>query len=240
MALLVFAYHYSRTSRQDGFEQALQIPIQAPAPDSTPLPLDIPEISRIATSTKLAVFTFDGGSGDGSTREILTALAAHKIKGTFFFVGRWIEENPELTKQIIAEGHEIFNHSYSHPYFTQLTAEDIAKELKEMDDLLYSTVGLRTKPYYRPPYGDRNDAVNRAAAAAGYQSIYWSVDSLDWRDGETPESVKNRVFTYMHPGAIVLMHVGNPVTGQVIDEIFTTLENDGYKLVSLTEALSMQ
>jgi peptidoglycan/xylan/chitin deacetylase (PgdA/CDA1 family) len=188
-------------------------------------------------SKKQAVFTFDAGAGDGSTQEILAALKKHGIKGTFFLVGKWVEQNPDLARQIAAEGHEIFNHSYSHPYFTKLTPEEIAVELQKMDDVLYEIVGIRTKPYYRAPYGDRDSATNDAAFAAGYQHIYWSVDSLDWRPEDTPATVKQRTLSNMHPGAIVLMHVGNTSTGPVIDEIFTTLKEQGYTLLSLTEAL---
>jgi len=138
---------------------------------------------------------------------------------------------------MVADGHEIFNHSYSHPYYTKLSAEEIQKDLTKMDDILYTTAGVRTKPYFRPPYGDRNAASNAAAAAIGYRSIYWSIDTLDWREGETKEAVKARIYNNLHNGAIILMHVGTTVTGEVLDEIFTKLEADGYKLVSLTEGL---
>jgi peptidoglycan/xylan/chitin deacetylase (PgdA/CDA1 family) len=208
-----------------------------PSPTPTLKPAARPEIQRVDSSKKQAVFTFDAGEGVGSTEEILAALKKHNIRGTFFLVGKWVEKNPELTRRLVAEGHEIFNHSYSHPYFTQLTQQEIADELQKMDDVLFATAGVRTKPYYRAPYGDRDSATNDAAFAAGYQHIYWSVDSLDWRPEDTPETVKRRTLSNMHPGAIVLMHVGNDSTGPVIDEIFTTLKEQGYTLLSLTEAL---
>ncbi len=208
-----------------------------PLPRSPSAATDRREISRGDQTKKQLIFTFDGGSGDGSTKEILETLAKHKVKGTFFFTGGWMKENPAWVKKIVAEGHEIFNHSYSHPYFTKITDTQIAEELKKMDDLLFELAGVRTQPYYRAPYGDRDARVNDAAFAAGYQHIYWSVDSLDWREGETTETIWNRVMPNIHNGAIILMHVGNPVTGHVLDRMFTTLEGQGYKLVSLTQGL---
>ncbi len=213
----------------------------APTQTSTPTPVavhtDFKEITHGDTSRKQVIFTFDAGSGTGSYEGIMAALAKHHVKGTFFLVGKWVEQNPALARRLVAEGHEVFNHSYDHPYFTQLSATEITEELQKMDDVLASTTGTHTRPYFRAPYGDRDAATIQAAADAGFQSIYWSVDSLDWREGETVTSVKNRVLPNIHQGAIVLMHVGDTPTGEVLDEIFTTLETQGYKLVSLTEGL---
>jgi peptidoglycan/xylan/chitin deacetylase (PgdA/CDA1 family) len=195
------------------------------------------EISHGDTTKKQVIFTFDAGSGHKSAEGILAALAKHHVKGTFFFTGKWVEANPDLARRIVNGNNEVFNHSYSHPYFTELTPTQINIELEKMDNLLASTTGARTKPYFRPPYGDRDQMVLDAAREAGYQSVYWSVDSLDWRTGETPESVRDRVLPNIHSGAIVLMHVGDTPTGDVLDEILTTIEERGYKIVSLTEGL---
>ncbi len=213
----------------------------SPKPTKTPVAIiphnNLEEIRHGDTSKKQVIFTFDAGAGHRSAEGILAALAKHHVKGTFFFTGKWVEENPELAKRIVDLGYEVYNHSYSHPYFTELTAAEITLQLEMMDDLLASTTGARTKPYFRPPYGDRNSMVLEAASNAGYQSIYWDVDSLDWRTGETTESVKNRVLSNIHDGALVLMHVGDTPTGDVLGEIFTTIEERGYKIVSLTEGL---
>jgi peptidoglycan/xylan/chitin deacetylase (PgdA/CDA1 family) len=198
---------------------------------------DFREISKGDTSKKQVIITIDAGFGERSAPGLLTALAKHKIKATFFLVGKWVEQHPDLTRRIAREGHEIFNHSYSHPDYTQLTSKEIKADLQKMDDVLYATAGRRTRPYYRAPSGSRNEAVNQAAAEAGFQSVYWSVDSLDWRAGETAETIKRRVLDNIHNGAIVLLHIADSPTGDVADELFTEIENRGYKLVSLTEGL---
>ncbi len=214
------------------------LPSSTPITPSAKLPhIDFREISKVDTSKKQAVITINAGFGEKSAEGILTALKKHNEKATFFLVGEWVEDHPELTKRIAREGHEIFNHSYSHPDYPSLTAEEIKNDLQKMDDVLYNLTGLRTRPYYRAPSGARNLAVNQAAAEAGFQHIYWSLDPQDWRTDISGETIKNQVLSNIHPGAIILFHIANSATGEVIDEIFTKLKDEGYELVSLTEAI---
>lgn len=205
---------------------------------ATPTPhSDFREISTGDTSKKQIIITIDAGFGEKSAPGLLAALKKHKIKATFFLVGEWIESHQELTKQIAKDGHEIFNHSYDHRDYTTLSAEEIKADLQKMDDVLYATVGTRTRPYYRAPSGARNDAVNKAAAEAGFQHIYWDVDPQDWRLDVSGETIEKRVLDKVHPGAIVLLHIADSATGEIANQLFTELEARGYKLVSLTEGL---
>ncbi len=198
---------------------------------------DLKEIIKGDTSKKQVIITINAGFGERSADGILTALAKRKMKATFFLVGEWVLDHPELTKRIAREGHEVFNHSYSHPDYTKLTSEEIKEDLQKMDEALFQVVGIHSKPYYRAPFGYRNEKVNLAAQEAGYQHIYWSIDSIDWREGETEKSIKKRVLDHLHPGAIILLHIGDIPTGDVMDEMLTEIEERGYELVSLTEGL---
>ncbi len=213
-------------------------PALTEAPVASPLPhTDFTEISKLDPSKNEVVITINAGRGKRSAPGILAALKKHHLKTTFFLVGKWMEEHPEITKQIAEDGHEIFNHSYSHVDFTTLTADEIKADLQKMDDALFKMTGLRTRPYYRAPYGYRNAAVNKEAAEVGFQHIHWSIDAIDWREGETGETIKNRVLDHLHSGAIVLLHIDDCPTGDIMDELLTEIEKRGYKLVSLTEAL---
>ena len=100
-------------------------------------------------------------------------------------------------------------------------------------------VGFSSRPYFRAPYGARDLQVLKVAANNGYQSVYWSVDALDWKEtqGETANQVKARILSSVAPGVIYLMHVGDTITGTILDEVFTTIESRGYKIVSLTQGL---
>ncbi len=215
-------------------------PATPPPPPIIKAPIlhsDWKEIVKGDTSKKQVIITINAGFGERSADGILKALAKHKIKSTFFLVGKWIEGHPEITKRIAREGHEIFNHSYDHPDYTKISPEEIKSDLQKMDDVLYKVIGIRTRPYYRAPFGYRNEKVNLAAQEAGFQHIYWSIDSIDWREGETGETIKNRVLSNLHPGAIILLHIDDIPTGDIMDELIIEIKARGYEIVSLTEGL---
>lgn len=202
-------------------------------------PVSDKEIYRGRTDENHIILTFDGGSGSESTREILSALEKHKVKSTFFLTGKWIENNPLLTILIHGDGHEIFSHTYNHPYLTSITDDEIRKELRDTESILFKLLGISSKPYFRPPYGDRDERVLKVASSEGYQSVYWTVDAMDWMEseGETDASVMNRIKSTLSPGNIYLMHLGDGITGRIMDELLTYLESKNYKVSSLTQGL---
>jgi len=195
------------------------------------------EISRGNVNKKQIIFTFDCGSGDNSAQEILAVAQKHNLKLTFFSTGKFAQKYPDLIKQIAAAGHEVFNHTFDHPHMPTLTDGQIKDELNQADEIISALTGTTTKPYFRPPYGDRNEHVLQVAGETGYQSVYWTLDALDWETGKTGTDVKQRIYANLKNGEIILMHVGDDITGQVIDEVFTNLENQDYKIVSLSEGL---
>lgn len=198
-----------------------------------------PEINIGNATKKQMIFTFDGGAGTQSLQKILDTLQKHGVKGTFFVTGDWAKKNTDAIKLIAASGHEIFNHTYTHPYLTKTPDDQIISELKQTEDLLVQLTGKTTKPYFRPPYGDRNAHVLEIAGKQGYRSVYWTVDALDWKESEgyTAEQVKQRIYASEKNGSIVLMHIGDNITGQVLDEVFIKIKKDGYQIVSLTQGL---
>lgn len=195
------------------------------------------EISRGNPNKKQIIFTFDTGAGTNSAQKILEVARQHAVTITFFSTGKFAEKNPDLIKQISTAGHEIFNHTYSHPYLTKITDEQIKEELQKADQIISGLTGQTTKPYFRPPYGDRNAHVLAVAADLGWRSVYWTTDALDWETSKTADDVKQRIYGNLKPGAIFLMHAGDDITGQVLDEVFTHVESQGYKIVSLSEGL---
>jgi peptidoglycan-N-acetylglucosamine deacetylase len=191
------------------------------------------------TSKKQVIFTFDAGSGSQSLGKILDLLEKYNLKASFFLTGKWIEQNSQNTKLIADKGHEIFNHTYSHPDLTKTIDTQIREELKKTDELVMKHAGKSTKPYFRPPYGARNQTVLKVAAEEGYTSVYWSTDAWDWRENEgiTADQVKARVIDNLKPGAIYLFHVGSNTTGEVLEDIIDHLKLQGYDIVALTRGL---
>jgi peptidoglycan/xylan/chitin deacetylase (PgdA/CDA1 family) len=206
---------------------------------SASAPASTEEITHGNIHKKQIIFTFDGGSNSASADLILQTLAKHRVKGTFFLTGEFILAHPDLARQMIREGHEIFNHTYDHPHLTEISDIDIIHELTKMDDVALSITGSSTKPYFRPPYGDHDIRVRNVAAGAGYQSIYWTVDAKDWEqsDGKSAQEVEDRILSSLSPGNIYLMHIGDTITGEILDRVFSDIEAEGYKLVSLTQGL---
>lgn len=210
--------------------------VNAPRAPLIPTPS---EIVRGDATKKQVIFTFDGGEGNQSADQILNILAAHHVRGTFFLTGKFVERNPDLVKRMVAEGHEVFNHTYDHPHLTELPGGVIASELQNMDDALFQTAAVASGLYFRPPYGDRDQRVLDAAAQAGYRSVYWTDDALDWEEGTgmTADQVKDRILNTLQSGDIYLMHLGDTITGTILDDVFTKIEAQGYRIVSLTQGL---
>ena len=199
----------------------------------------VAEIRHGNTAKKDVIFTFDAGGGIQSGDKILEVLAKHKVKGTFFVTGKMVEDNPGFVKRIALGGNEVFSHTFDHPDLTTLSDEKIGEELTKTEDILKKTIGISPKPYFRAPYGYRNKRVLAVAASHGYQSVYWTKDALDWQadSGETSAQVKDRILSSVEPGDIYLMHVGDVITGEILDDVFTEIEARGYKIVSLTQGL---
>ncbi len=179
--------------------------------------------------------SFDATWGAETTPQILTVLDKHKVKTTFFLVNIWLEKYPDVAKTIALKGHEIGMHSSSHPHFTQLSEEQMEKELKDNFQLIYEVTGQ--KPIlFRPPYGDYNNNVIRTVDKLGFKAIQWSVDSLDWKD-LSAEQIQERIVSKIKPGDIVLLHNAGKYTPDALDPLLTTLEQQGYKIVPISELL---
>lgn len=218
----------------------LVLPSQVVSPTFPGVPaISAREISRGNILKKQVIFTFDGGEGSQSAEKILSALAKHHVKGTFFLTGKFIERNPDLVRRMVSTGQEVFSHTYDHPHLMELSDREIGEEFKKMEMTLVAVAGVSPKPYFRPPYGDRDFRVIKTAFRNGYQSVYWSVDARDWEESEgmTNETVRERILSNVYPGAIYLMHLGDNITGNILDEVLSSIEKLGYKPVSLTEGL---
>lgn len=203
------------------------------------------DIPRIKTDKKIVALTFDGGANADGVEKILSILKDNGIKGTFFLTGKFIEKYPNETKMMIASGGDIGNHSYSHPYFTKLTNEEIRDELS-MTEKNLSKLNAAFQPFFRFPYGDRNEKTILSVNENNYIPIRWTVDSLGWKGtsgGMTKESVKGRVLSKALPGAIILMHLGtNPYDKAQLDsdalpKIVDELKSRGYEFATITEML---
>ena len=195
------------------------------------------DVSVGNTSRRRIALTFDTASEGAYTPAILDILKGAGIHCTFFISGRFAEQYPDLVRRIAAGGHEIANHSYSHPHFARLSADAVTGELARTEAIISGLTGLTTRPYFRFPYGERNAALIRQVNAEGYMSVFWTVAAESENPRETSDVVYRRVVSKARPGAIVLMHSGDPEEPGALPLVIRDLEAAGYELVTLTELL---
>lgn len=184
---------------------------------------------------KICAISFDAAWGNEDTGQLIKILDEYDVKTTFFVVGSWVDKYPESVKQLSDAGHEIMNHSNSHPHMTQISKEAMKKEVEECDAKIEKITGK--KPYlFRPPYGDYNAQVIDTLAECGHYTIQWSVDSLDWKD-LTAQQIYARVTDNIHPGAIVLFHNAAKNTPEALPMILKNLKESGYKIVPVSQII---
>ena len=184
---------------------------------------------------KICAISFDAAWGNEDTAELIAILEKYKVKTTFFVVGSWVDKYPESVKQLADAGHEIMNHSNSHPHMTKLSEEQIKSEINSCSDKIQAITG--TRPIlFRPPYGDYNDKVVATARSINHYTIQWDVDSLDWKDLE-PDAIYDRVTKRVSPGSIVLFHNAAKNTPAALPKILEKLIGDGYKIVPISEII---
>jgi len=197
------------------------------------------EISRGNKNKREIMLTLDGGADPVSGEAILDTLKRFDIKGSFLLTGGFVEQNPDLVRRMVKDGHEIFNHTYSHAHLTALSDEEITMELERMEASLRQVANVSPRPYYRAPYGERDSRVNEVAFKNGYQSLYWTIDAEDWKETEgiTAEEVKENILSNLEPGSIVLMHIGDKITGDVLGDLLVAIQSKGYKVIPVSEGI---
>ena len=174
-----------------------------PAAPKAPVASKTPIYSVARDDNKIAI-SFDAAWGSEYTRKIMDILDEYKIKTTFFVVKFWVEDNPELAREIINRGHEIGNHSATHPEMGNLSAAEIEKEIMTTHKTIKDVTGFEAK-LFRPPFGHYSQSMLSTIAGLGYYAIQWDVDSLDWKE-RGAEDIVLRVTEKSRPGSIILFH----------------------------------
>lgn len=194
------------------------------------------ELKLGETGRDRIALTFDAGASAKPTPALLSVLAQKGVRATFFLTGKWVDSNKELTGQIAAAGHEIGNHTYSHPDLRKVSDDSIRKELERTEAAVQAAAGVSTKPYFRAPYGARDSRVLKVALDEGYRSVFWTVDSWDaFKKGIKADEIEERVLERARDGAIVLMHCGSWPTVEALPKIIDELRARGYELVTVSE-----
>ena len=169
---------------------------------------------------------------------ILSVLEERNIKSTFFLVGYWVDKYPERVQQIYEAGHEIGNHSTTHPHMSELSDSQIIQELNGVADKIEKLTGKRPD-LFRPPYGDYDDSVVTVSRAQGYECVQWDCDSLDWKNLGVEPMIK-QVTQNVKDGSIILFHNNSQYITQALPTILDTLLAEGYEIVPVSELILRQ
>ncbi|CAG9607400.1 hypothetical protein NEOCIP111885_01091 [Pseudoneobacillus rhizosphaerae] len=179
-------------------------------------------------------FVINVAWGNEYLSNMLETLKKHNIHVTFFLEGRWVQKNPDLAQMIVAAGHEIGNHSFSHPDMKILSSPRTREELIQTNKVIKATTGIIPK-WFAPPSGSYRDETVGIAAELNMGTIMWSVDTIDWQK-PTVETLLNRVLGKVHNGALILMHPTDS-TSKSLDYLINKLKTKNLQIGTVSEVL---
>jgi len=195
--------------------------------------------NSVNTSRPLVALTFDDGPHPELTPQLLDILRLNGIRATFYVIGRNVETYPEIARRIVSEGHEIANHTWSHPALTSIGAGRLNQEIEKTSASIQRVTGRRPTNM-RPPYGAINDRVRQAIFRDhGLDVIMWSCDPLDWKRPGA-EVVRQRLVNGATPGGILLAHDIHPGTIEAVPGAIRDLKAKGYGFATVSQLLALQ
>ncbi len=193
-------------------------------------------------SRQLAL-TYDDGPNDPCTLRLLEVLAKHSVHATFFLIGRYVRQRPEIARQIAHCGHAIGNHTFSHPLLIFKSRAEIVSELIQCSATIESAVGEHSN-LFRPPFGGRRPAVLRIARQQGFETIMWSVTGYDW-NARSMEEIEEKVVNKVRGGDVILLHDGGHKqmgadrsrTVLATDRLIARYKAEGHEFVTIPEMM---
>lgn len=192
---------------------------------------------RDTSGEKTIYLTFDNGYENGHTTAILDTLKKENIRATFFLTGHYLKSAPDFVKRMVAEGHTIGNHTYSHPNMATLSEAELATELRRFDEELTKLTGISRTSIVRPPEGTFSERSLQVANKLGYQHIFWTMAIVDWYEDRVrgKEVVTKELVDQLHPGAIVLLHTVSVDNAQALPDFIKVARERGYQFADLEE-----
>ncbi len=194
--------------------------------------------------TKQLALTYDDGPNDPHTQRLLEVLARHEVRATFFLIGRYVQQRPEIARAIVKAGHVVGNHTFTHPLLIFKRAAEIHQELTDCRATLEDAVGQHSN-LFRPPFGGRRPAALRIARELGLTAIMWNVTGFDWN--APPSSViEQKVAKQIRGGDVILLHDGGhkqlgadrSQTVQATDRLIAKYKSEAYEFATIPQMLA--
>ena len=187
---------------------------------------------------KVIYLTFDAGYENGNVAKILDVLNKHQAKGAFFVLGNLIRRDTDLVKRMVDEGHLVCNHTNSHHDMTKVTdPEKFRAELESLSAIMKECCGCDVAPFYRPPEGRFSEINLKTASEMGYKTVFWSFAYADWdnRKQMSPEKAMKKILSHTHNGEVILLHPTSATNAEILDQLLTEWESQGYRFGTLYE-----
>lgn len=189
------------------------------------------------TTEKVMYLTFDNGyEYQNLTADILDTLQEKNVKVTFFVTLSYVQENPDLVRRMIDEGHHVGNHSTTHPNFTTISRTKMAQEIATLDNYLREHFNY-SSPYFRFPTGAYSENCLELVTSMGYRSVFWSVAHADWdtANQKGADNAFNTVTSRFHPGAVILLHAVSRDNAEALGRMIDEARSQGYRFATLDE-----
>lgn len=199
---------------------------------------------RLARGMRRIALTYDDGPNDPHTLRLLEILAKHSVHATFFLIGRYVEQRPDLAREIVNAGHVVGNHSFTHPLLTFKSEAEIRLQLSQCQAALQDAIGEPAN-LFRPPFGGRRPAVLRIARQLGLEPIMWSVSGYDW-DAPPASAIERKVAKQIRGGDVILLHDGGhkqmgadrSQTVIATDHLITRYKSEEYEFVTIPQMMA--
>ena len=197
--------------------------------------IKVPERKPLDPDGKYVALTFDDGPHKTNTERVLNSLKEFDVKATFFMLGNQVDYYPSLVQRVAKEGHEIGNHTNTHPDLSKVDANRVQKEFETTNQRIYDVIG-RYPTVFRPPYGSYNNNTITQATNLNLPIIMWSVDSLDWKT-KNATSINHEILSTTTNGSIILMHDIHDATADALPSVLKNLKEQGYSFVTVSQLL---
>lgn len=193
--------------------------------------------------SKRLALTYDDGPNAPYTQRLLDVLARHEVKATFFVIGKYVKQRPDIVRAVAQAGHVIANHTFTHPNLALHSGRRAHDEIADCEAALHEAIGP-TPRLFRPPHGGRHPGTLRTVSRMGYVTVMWSVSSYDW-SANSPAQIVNRVSQGIRGGDVILLHDGGHLnfgvdrsyTVSATDEIVRRYKGEGYEFVTVPQLI---